>query len=55
MPYLMAEADYLDKLWAICTICGDLASYSQRITSDTGRIVIGELDKYASKVPLLLY
>lgn len=46
MPQLMAEADYLDKLRAICTRCGNPASYSQRITQDLEKIVLGELDKY---------
>ena len=46
MPQLMAEADYLDKLRAICTRCGSPASNSQRITQDLEKIVLGELDKY---------
>ena len=46
MPQLMAEADYLDKLRAICTRCGSPASNSQRITRDLEKIVLGELDKY---------
>ena len=46
MPHLMAEADYLDKLRAICTKCGSPASNSQRITQESEKIVLGELDKY---------
>ena len=46
MPQLMAEADYLDKLRAICTKCGSTASNSQRMTQDLEKIVLGELDKY---------
>ena len=46
MPNLMAEADYLDKLRAICTKCGSPASNSQRITQESEKIVLGELDKY---------
>ncbi|MDA8753554.1 thymidine kinase [Candidatus Marinimicrobia bacterium] len=46
MPHLMAEADYLDKLRAICTKCGSTASNSQRMTQDLEKIVLGELDKY---------
>ena len=46
MPHLMAEADYLDKLRAICTKCGNTASNSQRMTQDLEKIVLGELDKY---------
>ena len=49
MPFLMAEADYLDKLRAICTLCGRSASNSQRITEDIEKVVIGELDKYEAR------
>ena len=49
MPYLMAEADYVDKLRAICTICGSAASNSQRITKEIEKIIIGEKDKYEAR------
>ena len=49
MPNLMAEADYLDKLRAICTKCGSPASNSQRITQESEKIVLGELDKYEAR------
>jgi thymidine kinase len=49
MPYLMAEADYLDKLRAICTLCGRSASNSQRMTEDIEKVVIGELDIYEAR------
>ena len=49
MPQLMCEADYLDKLRAICVKCGNPASYTQRTSSDPGQVVIGELDKYEAR------
>ena len=49
MPKIMCEADYLDKLRAICVLCGNPASYTQRITSDSNQVVIGELDKYEAR------
>tara|TARA_Y100001970_G_C13991236_1_gene728327 strand:+ start:262 stop:825 length:564 start_codon:yes stop_codon:yes gene_type:complete len=49
MPSIMCEADYLDKLRAICIECGNLASYSQRMSEEKNQIVIGELDKYQAK------
>ena len=49
MPHIMCEADYLDKLRAICIKCGDPASYSQRMSEEKNQIVIGELDKYEAK------
>ncbi len=49
MPKIMCEADYLDKLRAICVLCGNPASYTQRTTSDSNQVVIGELDKYEAR------
>jgi thymidine kinase len=49
MPQLMCEADYLDKLRAICVKCGNPASCTQRTSSDRGQVVIGELDKYEAR------
>lgn len=49
MPEIMCEADYLDKLRAICVICGEPAGFTQRITADAGQVVIGELDKYEAR------
>ena len=49
MPYIMCEADYLDKLRAICIICGNPASYTQRKSDHLEQILIGELDKYEAR------
>ena len=49
MPAIMCEADYLDKLRAICVKCGNPASCSQRTSSDSEQVVIGELDKYEAR------
>ena len=49
MPQLMCEADYLDKLRAICVQCGNPATYTQRTSADAGQEVIGELDKYEAR------
>jgi len=49
MPEIMCEADYLDKLRAICVKCGNPASYTQRKTKDAKQVVIGELDKYEAR------
>ncbi|MFL2983313.1 MAG: thymidine kinase [Candidatus Neomarinimicrobiota bacterium] len=49
MPNIMCEADYIDKLRAICIICGNPASYSQRISDDSEQVIIGELDKYEAR------
>jgi len=49
MPQLLAIADYITKVHAICMICGDLASHSHRTTKEELLIVLGEKDSY---VPL---
>ena len=49
MPLIMCEADYLDKLSAICIKCGKDASHTQRITTQTQQVVIGEADTYEAR------
>ena len=49
MPLLMCEADFLDKLRAICMICGNPASCTQRKTKQTTQIVVGETDIYEAR------
>jgi len=46
MPALLAKAEYITKLHAICVKCGDLANYSFRHTATIERVVIGEKDVY---------
>ena len=49
MPDIMCEADYLDKLRAICVKCGNPATYTQRISDDMEQVVIGETDIYEAR------
>ena len=49
MPQLMCEADFLDKLQAICVKCGNPASYTQRLSKDNKQVVIGETDIYEAR------
>jgi thymidine kinase len=46
MPSLMASAEYVTKLHAICMNCGDLAHYSYRIVKNEQQIMLGEKDAY---------
>ena len=46
VPQLLAVADYITKLHAICVHCGNIASISYRKTKQTGQVVIGELNIY---------
>lgn len=46
MPALLAVAEYITKVHAICAHCGNLATHSYRLSSDEDRVVLGEKDKY---------
>ncbi|MBC7904903.1 MAG: thymidine kinase [Gemmatimonadaceae bacterium] len=46
MPFLLAKADYITKLHAICVQCGNIASFSFRKTAQSGQLLIGEKDHY---------
>lgn len=46
MPNLLAIADYITKLHAICVCCGNIANVSYRKTSQKGQVLLGEKDIY---------
>lgn len=46
MPNLLAVADYITKLHAICVKCGNIANISHRKTSEEGQVLLGEKDVY---------
>ncbi len=46
MPALLARAEYITKLHAICVHCGDIANYSYRKTAGEEKILLGEKDVY---------
>jgi thymidine kinase len=46
MPFLMATAEYVTKVHAICVKTGNLANYSHRISSGENLVELGEKDKY---------
>jgi thymidine kinase len=46
MPNLMAVADYITKLNAICVQCGELAHHSHRINDSPKLLLIGSEDRY---------
>lgn len=46
MPQLLAKADYITKLHAICVVCGNIASISYRKVNTQGQVLIGEKDLY---------
>jgi thymidine kinase len=46
MPNLLAIADYITKLHAICVKCGNIANISYRKTTGDGQVILGEKDIY---------
>ncbi|HSZ85643.1 MAG TPA: thymidine kinase [Puia sp.] len=46
VPNLLAKADYITKLHAICVKCGNIANYSYRKTNHDTQIFLGEKDIY---------
>ena len=46
MPNLLAIADYITKLHAICVKCGNIASISYRKSAENGQVLLGEKDIY---------
>ena len=46
MPALMAVAEYVSKVHAICVRCGNLANYSHRKIKDDKVVMLGEKDIY---------
>lgn len=46
MPQLMAVAEYVTKVHAICVRCGNLAQNSHRLTDNDRLVMLGEQDTY---------
>ncbi len=46
MPNLLAIADYITKLHAICMKCGNIANVSYRKVAGGGQVLLGEKDIY---------
>jgi hypothetical protein len=51
----MAMAEYVTKVHAICMQCGDLATFSHRMTASQELVVLGETDSYQPLVPHLFH
>jgi thymidine kinase len=46
MPGLMAVAEYVTKVHAICVDCGHIANHSYRMVADEKLVMLGETDTY---------
>ena len=46
MPQLLAIAEHVTKVHAICIDCGEIANYSFRLTKNKEQIQLGQKDEY---------
>ncbi len=46
IPALLAMAEYVTKVHAICVGCGDIAQHSHRIVTSDKLVVLGEIESY---------
>jgi thymidine kinase len=46
IPNLLAVAEYITKVHAICPHCGNLATHSYRLAEQSGTILLGEKESY---------
>lgn len=46
IPALLATAEYVTKVHAICMRCGNLANYSHRTVKNDKLVMLGETDSY---------
>ena len=49
MPALMARAEFVQKLHAICMVCGAAASRSQRLVRSGGQVLVGAAEAYEAR------
>lgn len=49
MPQLMARAELVDKMHAVCMVCGGAASFSQRIAGGDEKIQVGDTESYEAR------
>jgi thymidine kinase len=46
IPALLATAEYVTKVHAICVKCGNLANHSYRKMGDDKLVMLGEIESY---------
>lgn len=49
MPSLIAVAEFVTKVHAICAVCGEIASYSFRLTPSQQKVMLGEQTIYEAR------
>lgn len=49
MPVLLAKAEFVSKLQAICVVCGALASRTNRLVHRGGQVLVGAAEAYDAR------
>lgn len=49
IPQLLAVSEYIQKMLAICVVCGNPADRSQRIVKRDSRVLVGETNAYEAR------
>jgi len=49
MPQLMAIAEYVTKTQAVCMVCGNPASHTQRLVASSDRLLLGAQGTYEAR------
>ena len=49
IPELMAVAEHVDKMHAVCVRCGAAAQYSQRIAGGEQQVLVGDTEAYEAR------
>jgi thymidine kinase len=49
MPYLLAVAEFVTKVHAICVQTGELASFSYRLSENDEQVMLGEKKEYEAR------
>jgi thymidine kinase len=52
MPDLLCMAEYIQKMLAICVVCGNPADRSQRLVNREATVLVGEKDAYEARCRL---
>lgn len=55
IPFLLARADFITKLHAICVRCGHLANYSYRLSDDEALVLLGAKSHYEPRCRKCFY
>lgn len=55
MPKLMAIAEFVTKVNAICMKCGELAAFSFRLSDSKQKVVLGEKESYEARCRRCFY